>query len=107
MGFKKINVGGIENLVEFELGQPIEGIFTGKTIHTAKDGEIHNMGKLIIDEKEHLFFLGGQLAFLMGQVPEKSLVRITYQGLTPKEVQCKKGGKRKLHQYKVEIDDGK
>lgn len=104
MAFKKVSQGGIENLVEFSINQPVEGVYLGTTTHTAKDGEIFLMGRIMIADQEQVFFLGGQLKFLMGLVEVNSKVRITYKGLTEQEVECKKGGKKHIHQYIVEKD---
>ncbi len=107
MGFKKVNIGGIENLIEFELNQPVIGVYEGTEEYIAKDEEHYTLGKLIQGETKSRFFLGGQLAFLLKSVPVGSSVRITYLGLTEKVIKTKKGGEKQIHQYKVEVDDGK
>lgn len=109
MGFKKVTVGGIEDLIEFDLGKPVEGVYEGVEEYIAKDAEktVYKLGKIIIAGVKHRFFNGGQLSFLLSKVETGSSVRITYQGLTEKVVKCKKGGDKQIHQYRVEFDDGK
>ena len=107
MGFKKLNIGGIEDLIEFNLHQPIEGVYEGTEDYIAKNQEHYNLGKILVDGVRQRFFCGGQLAFLLSKVEAGTKVRITYLGLTEKVVKTKKGGDKQIHQYKVEIDDGK
>lgn len=109
MAFKKVTVGGIEDLIEFEMGKPVQGVYEGVEDYIAKDAEktVYKLGKLIIGDHKHRFFSGGQLAFLLSKVQTGSGIRITYLGLTEKVVKCKKGGDKQIHQYRVEVDDGK
>jgi hypothetical protein len=105
MAFKKVNIGGIENLIDFEVGVTVEGVFNGLATHTAKDNEVHEIGKIKIGDEDKVFFNGGQLKFLLNHVEVGKRVRITYLGKTENEVMTKKGGMKKIHQYKVEVEE--
>lgn len=107
MAFKKVNIGGIENLLELEQQKPVEGVFEGFEDYIAKDEEHYTLGKIIIGTVKHRFFCSGQLAFLLKTVTVGDKVRITYLGLTEKVIKTKKGGEKQIHQYRVEVDDGK
>lgn len=107
MGFKKVNIGGIEDLIEFIKGESVVGIYEGPEQYIAKNTDVYTLGKLILPNGvKQRFFLGGQLAFLLSKVEIGANVRITYLGLTEKVVKTKKGGEKQIHQYKVEVDDG-
>ena len=109
MAFNKINIGGIEDLIEFPLHVAIDGVYEGMEEYIARDAKVYTLGKIILSGgKKGRFFLGGQLAFLLGKVETGTKVRIEYLGLSEKVIKLKKGvGEKQIHQYKVEVDDGK
>lgn len=109
MAFKKVNIGGIEDLIEFNKDEAVLGVYGGVEDYIAKNKDVYVLGKLFTENGvlQGRFFLGGQLAFLLKSVETGSKVRITYLGLTEKVIKTKKGGEKQIHQYKVEVDDGK
>lgn len=108
MTFKTVKE--LEKLVTFETeGQIVEGFYDGKRkFHSAKqnkDYEVHT----VVDKNNEViaeFFGSGSLDYLLKKVEKGQLVRVTYEGLSHEEIDTAYG-KVKIHQFNVEVDDGK
>lgn len=104
------SVSEFGNLINLkEVGNSLEGKFIKSYEYTAKDKEvytIHVLGVTAINGKtqdvaEGQIFGSGSLDHLMSKVVAGDDIRITYLGLTDKEVETK-FGKKKIHQFNVE-----
>jgi hypothetical protein len=108
MAFKTVKE--LEHLFTFDtVGKTLEGIYVGvRKFHSEKQDKdfivhtIENKKGEITAE----FFGAGALDYLLKKVEKGTLIRITYEGLSAEEIDTA-FGKKQIHQFNVEVDDGK